>query len=254
MTTRHTNPEGRQGVTPRQRLAAYALGLAGGMGVNTLSNDFGYRGMATAAAAAAILISTNWLRQLPSQAPLPRIVSRVLLGGAALAAIVAAANPSWEGPATIAATILTTLAVLIPTALERTTELLFGVALIGAGVALIGAGVAILRDGDVLFGVALIGGGVAVIGVGVAILRDGDVLLGVAVIGGGVAVIGVGVASLLDGDVLFGVAGIGGGVAGIGAAVAILRRTGIFVHPLTWLAALTKAPDGDASHNDDPTV
>ena len=127
MTTRHTNPEGRQGVTPRQRLAAYALGLAGGMGVNTLSNDFGYRGMATAAAAAAILISTNWLRQLPSQAPLPRIVSRVLLGGAALAAIVAAANPSWEGPATIAATILTTLAVLIPTALERTTELLFGV-------------------------------------------------------------------------------------------------------------------------------
>jgi hypothetical protein len=82
MTTRHTNPEGRQGVTPRQRLAAYALGLAGGMGVNTLSNDFGYRGMAAAAAAAAILISTNWLRQLPSQAPLPRIVSRVLLGGA----------------------------------------------------------------------------------------------------------------------------------------------------------------------------
>lgn len=47
----------------------YALGLAGGLGVNTLSNDVGYRGAATAAAIAAILISTNWLRQLPARTP-----------------------------------------------------------------------------------------------------------------------------------------------------------------------------------------
>ncbi|MGH3697632.1 MAG: hypothetical protein ACRDRX_27250, partial [Pseudonocardiaceae bacterium] len=44
-------------VPTRQRLVTYALGLAGGLGVNTLSTDVGYRG--AAAAIAAILISTN---------------------------------------------------------------------------------------------------------------------------------------------------------------------------------------------------
>ncbi|MGH3696427.1 MAG: hypothetical protein ACRDRX_20950, partial [Pseudonocardiaceae bacterium] len=41
--------EGRVGLAPRQRLVTYALGLAGGLGVNTLSNDVGYRGAAAAA-------------------------------------------------------------------------------------------------------------------------------------------------------------------------------------------------------------
>ncbi len=97
----------------------YFIGLAGGLGVNTLATDFGYRGVATAAAIAAILITTNWVRQLPSQAPLTWMVSWGLLGGAAIAAVVAAANPGWESLATIVATAFTTAAVLIPTRLER---------------------------------------------------------------------------------------------------------------------------------------
>jgi len=199
------------------------------MGVNTLSNDFGYRGAATAAAVAAILISTNWLRQLPSGAPLSRIVPWTLLGGAVLAAVVATVNPRWEGTATVVATVLTTSAVLIPTELDTAVELLSGVAGIGAGVAFIGLGVAHLRDGDVLAGVALIGCGVAVIGLGVARLRGGDVLAGVALIGGGIAV--------------------------IGDAVDFLRRTGIFARTSSWFASLIKNPSGgEALHNDDSTV
>ena len=59
--------------------------------------------------------------------------------------------------------------------------------------------------------------------VGVAALREGDLLFGVAGIG-------------------FGVAGIGFGVAGIGFGVTIVRRIGVFVPVVTWLASLTKAP------------
>nr|MDQ3765704.1 hypothetical protein [Actinomycetota bacterium] len=177
MTDRHAGPEGRQRLPPRLRLAGYVLGVATGLGVNELSADgVGYRGVAVTAAVVAILVSTQWLRQLPSRAPLIRIVLWVLLGGAVLATVVAVVSPGWEGPATIAAAALTTSAVLIPTDLHRTATLLAGVAVIGVGVALIGVGVAVLREGDVLAGVAVIGVGVAVIGVGVAVLREGDVL------------------------------------------------------------------------------
>jgi hypothetical protein len=149
VTNRHAGPEGRRALSPRQRLATYALGLAGGLGVNTLSSDIGYRGAATAAVVAAILLSTNWLRQLPPSAPLVRMVSWALLGGAVIAAVLAAVSPRWEGSATIAATVLTTSALLIP-ALDKSVGILTGVAFIGLGVAVIGVGVAVLRGGNVL--------------------------------------------------------------------------------------------------------
>jgi len=224
------------------------------LGVNALSADVGYRGVAVAAAVAAILISSNWVRQLPSTAPLTRMASWGLLGGAALAAVLAVVYPGWEGPATLAATGLTVVAVLIPTELHQATGLLRGAALIGVGVAVIGVGVAVLRAGDVLRGTALIGGGIALIGLGIAVLRAGDVLIGVAVIGLGVALIGLGVAALRAGDVLIGVAAIGLGVAAIGVGVTILRRTGVFAAVVTWLTSLTKAPRGEAVPRDDSPV
>lgn len=285
MTGRNTGSAGRQGLPPRQWLVTYALGLAGGLGVNTLSTDVGYRGAATAAAIAAILISTNWLRQLPPRAPVTRIASRALLGGAALAAVVAAIKPGWEGPATITATVLTTSAVLIPAELERAVELLIGIALIGVGVANIGIAIAVLRNSHVLTGIANIGAGIAWISIGVAVLREGRVLAwvtnigggatvargtrvlrGVAIIGPGIACIGVGVTTLRDsyiltgiaapgnGYVLAGVAFIGAGIAVIGYGVVILNRAGIVSHALKWLVSITKDPSIKAPHNDKPTV
>jgi hypothetical protein len=96
VTDRPTSPQRRQGLSVRQQLASGALGVAGGLAVNALSSDVGYRGAATAAAFAAILISTNWLRQLSARAPLPRIMSRALLGTALIAVLAAAVNPRWE--------------------------------------------------------------------------------------------------------------------------------------------------------------
>jgi hypothetical protein len=112
-------------------------------GVNTLSNDVGYRGADVVAAFAAILLSTNWLRQLPTGAPLARIASGALLGIAAIMVVAAAMNSRWEGLATIVATVLTTSAVLIQTDLDKAAGLL-------GGVAVIGVGVAVLRRSDLL--------------------------------------------------------------------------------------------------------
>jgi len=131
---RRTGSQGHR-LPGRQRVATYFLGLAGGLGVNTLSTDVGYRGVAAAAAVAAILISTSWVRQFPCTAPPTRLASGGLLGGAGLAAVAAAVNPGWEGPATLAAAGLTTAAVLIPDELYNAAKLLVGVALIGGGVA-----------------------------------------------------------------------------------------------------------------------
>jgi hypothetical protein len=108
MTNRRTSSDGRQAPGSwRARSASYALGAAGGLGVNQLSTDYGDRGLAAAAALAAILFSTNWLRKPPPTAPLTRIVPQALLGGAAIATVVAVANSNWEGRATIATTVFT---------------------------------------------------------------------------------------------------------------------------------------------------
>lgn len=60
VTDRQTGPEGRQRLSRRQRLAGYVLGVATGLGVNELSaHGVGYRGVAVAAAVAAILVSID---------------------------------------------------------------------------------------------------------------------------------------------------------------------------------------------------
>jgi hypothetical protein len=212
------------------------------MGVGQLTTDFAHRGVATAMAVTAILVSANWMRRLPAGVPLTRIVPRVLLGSAAIAAVVAAVNRSWEGPATITTTALVLLAVLIRTELQGVTTLLVGVANIGGGVAAIGFGVAFLLDNVPLTGVAAIGIGVAAIGFGVAFLLDNVPLTGVAAIGGGVAAIGLGVALLLDNVPLTGVAAIATGIAAIGLGVALLRTDDSYRRFRDWLSSLTHVP------------
>ena len=73
VTDRRAGSQGHHRLPGRQRLAGWFLGLAGGLGVNALSADVGYRGVAAAVAVAAILISSNWVRQFPPTAPFTRI-------------------------------------------------------------------------------------------------------------------------------------------------------------------------------------
>lgn len=163
-----------------QKQASTALfGAAGGMGINVLSNDVGYRGVAVVAVAAAVgavFAASRWVRQVSVNAPrspLAKHSPRILIGLAVLATIAAAFAPRFlTGPAVLAAAALSAAAALIANRLEAVSTVLHGVALIGGGVALIGLGVASLRRDVAPAGVAVIGLGLAPIGVGVWYLQQ----------------------------------------------------------------------------------
>ncbi len=144
-----------------------------------LINDLGYRWLTATAASAAVLATTQWIRQLPAKAPLPRFTPPVLLTTALAAAVLTLAAPrSWTATATLTAAGLVAAAAAIRAHLAP--QLLAGAAGIAVGVAGIGLGAAHLRDNNTLAGAAVIGFGVAGIGFGVAFLRDNNTLAGAA--------------------------------------------------------------------------
>jgi len=202
MTTQGVGGRHRVRLDWHGKLAGLLLGfVAGGMTVNQLTDDYGYRGIMIATVLGAILAVASWLRRLPSRSALSRHSTRLLLLATLAVALVTLLGPAtWHGAAIAAAGALTVTAVLIPTDLTTAAKLLTGSGLVGGGVAAIGGGIVGLVDGAVLLGLAVISGGVALMGYGVAVLVGGDALLGVALIGLGVAGIGVGVAILAGGS------------------------------------------------------
>ncbi|MBO4205884.1 hypothetical protein [Micromonospora echinofusca] len=229
----------------RGRLSGVALGAAGGMGVNVLSNDFEYWGAAAAAAAGAVLATITWLRGLPPRAPLVRYTTRTLLALALVGAVVAGLDDvawnvqatlnaagldllAWTGYATLAAAALTIVAVLIVNTAQA-VKILYGAALIGIGMVLISSGTRFLELGHpdelmaeeyALAGVVLIGSGAALIGGGIMHLTISHALAGVVLVVGGMAVIGGGITLLVEGGFsLRGVMVIGGGMALIGGGI-----------------------------------
>lgn len=187
------------------------IGLAGGLGVNDLSEGFGFETVAVAAGVGSVLSATIWLRQRP-RAPMVRMASRVFLVLAAFAAVAALSGPaSWVGPAVIVASLSATAAVLIPSKSDEGVATLFGTAFVGIGVAAIGGGAKFLRGGDVLDGIVAIASGAAFIGMGVGRLRRSSALLALALIGLGVTFIGAGATDVQSGLLLAGIASIGPG-------------------------------------------
>ncbi|TDB81055.1 hypothetical protein [Micromonospora sp. KC721] len=138
----------RTGPDWRSRLSVVLLSAASGMGINVLSNDVGYRGVAAATAAGAILSAAASLRRLPPRASLVRHTARTLLALALLAAIAAAVGPAaWAAYTTLTAAALTIAAVLTTNTTDTAINLLMGAAGIGLGVAFIGGGITVLvRD------------------------------------------------------------------------------------------------------------
>ncbi|MCZ2857412.1 hypothetical protein [Blastococcus sp. VKM Ac-2987] len=234
----------------RLSLAAGLIGLASGVAASTLSTDFRYRGVAGAVVLAAVMYLTEWLRRLHPQAPMVRITTWALLAASAMAAIVAVAL--WDGHlsgyATLAAVLLATTAVLIPTQVADAFLVLLGIALIGWAVMCVGAGVWHLRFVGGPDSMPFIGGGVTSFGYGMAVLLRSVPLAGVAtillamtfvsagliveesqyfggsrsavwLIGWGAAVFGLGVAALRRSVLLTGVAVIVAGVVVIGFGV-----------------------------------
>jgi hypothetical protein len=207
----------------RRQCATGLLGLAAGMGVNLLSGDVGYAGVAAFAAAGAVVTAASWLRRLPPRAPLVQLGSRALLGlafgSAVVAAVFGAVSRTGAGAATLASVVFVTGAVLVQVDRDRAVYLLAGAAPVGGGVAVVGLAVGVLADGNLLLGMAGLAGGLASFGYGVAVVRR--VNCGPAVIVGGLALVCAGAAATADG-LVFGLASAAAGVALAGAGVAIL--------------------------------
>lgn len=130
------------------------------MGLNLLSTDIGYKGVAVTAGAGAVISATAWIRRLPAHAPLVRYSIPVLLTMAwALTAITLLVPEKWAGVATLAAAGLTIAAILIAASLEVAWILLAAAATIGAGVAAIGGGASLLHHGDGVGVATIIAGG-----------------------------------------------------------------------------------------------
>ncbi|WP_328384423.1 hypothetical protein OHQ88_33580 (plasmid) [Micromonospora zamorensis] len=213
------------------RLAGMLLGAAGGMGINVLSNDVGYRGVAAAAAAGGVLSAIVWLRRLPPRAPLVRYTVRGLLAVALVGAVVATFGPaSWAAYATLTAAALTVTAVLLAAdGTEAAYMLLPGAVAMGAGVGGVGIGIEVLTTSSTPHELSA-GGTLICMGVSTALLSfvpfsyDRRFPAGVF-IGFGVSLIGIGITAALDSvNPAYAVAPIGVGLAIFCAGIAVMVK------------------------------
>ena len=154
--------------------AAALLGTTvGGAAINILSASHGWRFLSLAAASGMALLVPVWLGRYPARSGLVTWATRLLLAGAIAAAATAVFGPAGLAtPATIAAVLLATAAVLIPTAPHDRLNMMSGIAGIALAVAVAGAGVTVLIGNAHLGGVAFIVCGVAAAGAGVTMLLD----------------------------------------------------------------------------------
>jgi hypothetical protein len=103
------------------------------MGINLLSDDLGYRGVAGVFTVAAVLSATSWLRQRP-HAPITRGSTQALLILALFLAVASAVGPErWGAPTILCAAGLVVTAVLISSDVTTSFTLLVGVGAIGSG-------------------------------------------------------------------------------------------------------------------------
>src|SRR5689334_9178164 len=85
-----TVPVGRTRLGALDTVTKVALGAAGGMATNNVSESFGYEGLAGVTSFAAVLFAATWIRKLDPQAPLRRYAALLFLIPAAVAATIAA--------------------------------------------------------------------------------------------------------------------------------------------------------------------
>lgn len=209
----------------RGRFAGTLLGAAGGMSINVLSNDVGYRGAAVVAVAGGVLTAASWLRRLPPRAPLVRYTVRVLLVLSLAGAVISGVGPEdWSAPIIITIVALTTVAASAYSDLKTIRTLLFGVALVGLGAIFMGSGFSLVISDIRFFGVSYIVAGVAVISLGIATLLGAGIGRPVAGISTAVAVIILGAAKLTHYQQLSGLLFISLGVIALGPGIAILSK------------------------------
>jgi hypothetical protein len=108
-----TSPKRSEGW--RTRAGNLLIALAGGIGVNLISTNVGYRGVAISAAAGGVLLGAVQLRRFPEQAPLVVISSwAMLILGAASTVLATVTSLPWSGYAVLGAALFTLGAAVIP--------------------------------------------------------------------------------------------------------------------------------------------
>jgi hypothetical protein len=145
---RDNNLVDRNGKTEHKRLRRYDIivpisaSFTVDFGVNLISSDIGYRGLAVALAVTTILSGAWWVHRIPARAPVRKQVPRALLvsAGAPTLAILFVHKP-WSGWLTLIAASLVCLAVLIPTDKFVALRLLNIAAMVGSGALLLGHGI-----------------------------------------------------------------------------------------------------------------
>ncbi|WP_203735537.1 HTH domain-containing protein, partial [Paractinoplanes durhamensis] len=119
-----------------ERLYTLFAGAAGGITVNQLSDDFGYRGLSVALLVSSISASAVWLRRLPQRAPLIRYVQLALFCVAAMGAFLSPLPPLSASRLPV----LISVAALILTALVSANLFQASRILLGAATAGVAAG------------------------------------------------------------------------------------------------------------------
>jgi len=159
----------------RARLVSILLGAAGGMAINLISDDAGYRGVAGAATFAALLVAASRLRRFPKRAPAVRYGIRALLALSLFASFFAVMGPASLAPyAVLAAAGFTVAAVMIPSNSPDAFRILTGSASVALGVASVSFGFLIMGEGLHFFGGATSFSGVALFCYGIGNLLNDD--------------------------------------------------------------------------------
>lgn len=183
------------------------LAFTSGVGINQAS-DLGFRVLAIAASASAVVMVTNWLRGLPQRAPLVRFSTPALLFLAGASSLLTLFLPSaWTNTSILVAVAFMAAAILLASAIEIAARLLAGAASLGLAIAVVSAGW-MAMDGtvpSVLFGCYIALFGLILLGTGVHILRGHRSLAGTQIVGLGAIGLGGTVMSFLhaaEGDIL----------------------------------------------------
>jgi hypothetical protein len=196
MGTGKANVPDRSRLDWRGRAVAVLLAFTSGVGINQAS-ELGFRVLAIAAAATAVVIVTNWLRGLPRRAPLVRFSIPALLFLAGASSLLTLLLPSaWATTSILGAVAFVAAAILLASAIEIAARLLAGAASLGLAIAVVSAG-RMAMDGtvpSVLFGCYVALFGLILLGTGVHILRGHGPLAGTQIVGFGA--IGLGGAAM----------------------------------------------------------
>jgi hypothetical protein len=186
---------------PRWRSGGRSLlgGTVAGLAANILGGAYPLASsIGVAAAATFVIIAAVQLRQLPTQAPIQRIVARSSLGIAAITVVASLLVPAGlTGWTVLLAAAFGMIGVLTPAPFEHTIDQASGACFIGISVSFCGYAVHEMAMRP-LFGLGMLGASIGMVGVGLSILLDRSLLHRISVVVSGASLGGLGAVAVRE--------------------------------------------------------